>query len=120
MKKQRVSPTTNLTPSVTKESFRTTGNLPSPEAVERAVKIVTGYTDQQTELLKEIELTTQKLKMVGVTTERNHRKRETIKGTILQAVMIDKDLLKLVKNQAFKQDVKLSDVINDALKQYFQ
>jgi hypothetical protein len=108
MKKQRVSPTANLTPNTEalKTSFRANNDLPSPEAIEKSVGRVMSEI-QQTETA-----TPEK--------ERNKRKRETIKGTILQAVMIEMDLLKKVKREAFDSDKSLSDVINNALKQYFQ
>ena len=51
---------------------------------------------------------------------RNERKRETLKGTILQSVMIDKELLKKVKRKAFDNEKTISDVINEALKTMFQ
>ena len=51
---------------------------------------------------------------------RNERKRETKKGTILQSVMIDKELLKKVKRKAFDNEKTISDVINEALKTMFQ
>jgi hypothetical protein len=104
-KKERISPTTNLMPNTEtlKESFKTTGELPSPEMIGRTVERVMSEIKQY-----KIE-----------PKERNQRKRETIKGTILQAVMIDIELLKKVKREAFESDKKISDIINDALKSYF-
>ena len=51
---------------------------------------------------------------------RNERKRETAKGTILQSVMIEMDLLENVRREAYESKKSLSDVINNALKKYFQ
>lgn len=51
---------------------------------------------------------------------RNERKRETLKGTILQSVMIEKDLLKIVKRYAFENEISISDAINKALKAMYQ
>ena len=51
---------------------------------------------------------------------RNERKRETAKGTILQSVMIEMDLLEYVRREAYESRKSLSDVINNALRSYFQ
>jgi hypothetical protein len=104
-KEKRISPTT-LTANTEslKASFKTTGELPSPEKIGQTVEMVMREIKQNKEQPK----------------ERNERKRETIKGTILQAVMIDIELLKKVKREAFENDKKISDVINDALKSYFE
>jgi hypothetical protein len=103
MKKQRVSPTTPnvLTGEILKKSFATTGDFPSVETIDKAVAMVTNHVEQK------------------VSTERNERKRETIKGTILQSVMIDKDLLKKVKHTAFYNEKSISEVVNQALRLFY-
>ena len=118
MKKQRVSPTTNLSPSV----FKTSGELPTLEAVNKAVAEVTGQTEV-VQKVKEVSIEKQKpilAKATKVEKVQNISKRETLKGTILQAVMVEKELLKKVKRKAFDDEISLSEVFNDALKQYFQ
>jgi hypothetical protein len=102
MKKQRVSPTTPNVPTSEnlKKSFGTTGDLPSVETIEKAVAMVTSHVEQKV-------------------TERNERKRETIKGTILQSVMIDKELLKKVKHTAFYNEKSISEVVNQALRLFY-
>ena len=104
-KKEKVSPTTNLTPNaeVLKASAKTMSDIPSPEARDRTVEPV----------MSEIKQHKVKPK------ERNQRKRETIKGTILQAVMIDIELLKKVKHNAFYNEKSISEVINQALRLFF-
>ena len=97
MKKERVSPTTNLTPSVNTDSFKQSVELPTPETVKKSVQAVNQVQP----------------------TERNKRKRETQKGTILQAVMIEKDLLKKVKHSAFYNEKSISEVINQALRLFY-
>ena len=103
MKKEKVSTTSNLTLNneALKQSFGTTGNLPSVERVENVLAIVTSDVEQK------------------VPTERNARKRETIKGTILQSVMIDKELLKKVKHTAYYNEKSISEVVNQALRLFY-
>jgi hypothetical protein len=103
MKKEKVSATSNLTLNneALKQSFGTTGNLPSVERVENVLAIVTSDVEQK------------------VPTERNVRKRETIKGTILQSVMIDKELLKKVKYTAYYNEKSISEVVNQALRLFY-
>jgi hypothetical protein len=118
MKKQRISPAVNLNPSV----FKTDTDLPTPEAVNKAVAAVTGKTET-VEKVKPPKVEKPKPTIVKpevVVKERNKRKRETQKGTILQAVMVEKELLKMVKRKAFDAEISLSEVINDAIRQYFQ
>jgi hypothetical protein len=121
MKKQRVSPATNLVPSV----FKSNIELPTPEAVNKAVAEVTGKTavienpKEPKEAVKP-KVEKQIISATKIEKVRNIRKRETLKGTILQAVMLEKDLLKMVKRKAFEDEMSLSEVINDALKSYFQ
>jgi hypothetical protein len=102
MKKQRVSPTATNVPTTEnlKKSFGTTGELPSVETIEKAVAMVTSHNQK-------------------TPTERNQRKRETIKGTILQAVMIDKELLKKVKHTAYYNEKSISEVVNQALRLFY-
>ena len=121
MKKQRVSPATILNPVV----FQTGGDLPSPEAVNKAVAAVTGKKEVVEKATEPKEGKVEKPKATIVKVEkaeivRSKRKRETLKGTMLQAVMVEKDLLKLVKRKAFDDEISLSEVINNALKKYFQ
>jgi hypothetical protein len=124
MKKQRISPAVNLTPSVFKPSV----DLPTPEAVNKAVAVVTGKTEvvAKAKAVKPVvkvekpKAAPVKVKAEKTEVVRNKRKRETLKGTVLQAVMIEKDLLKTVKKKAFEEEISLSEVINNALKQYFQ
>jgi hypothetical protein len=117
MKKQRVSPATNLNPSV----FKANIDLPTPEAVNKAVAEVTGKSEviakPKVEKIEKVEQP--KATLLKVEKVRNIRKRETLKGTILQAVMLEKDLLKMVKRKAFEDEMSLSEVINAALKSYF-
>ena len=102
-KKQRVSPTALTADTETlKASFKTAAELPTAETVNDAVSMVT------------------KKPMTTRPESRNERKRETIKGTILQSVMIDIELLKKVKREAFECETSLSDVINNVLKNHFQ
>jgi hypothetical protein len=118
MKKQRVSPATNLVPSV----FKSNIELPTPEAVNKAVAEVTGKTaviEKPKEAVKP-KVEKQIMSVPKVEKARNIRKRETLKGTILQAVMLEKDLLKMVKKKAFEDEKSLSEVVNNALKIYFQ
>lgn len=123
MKKQRVSPTT-ITPSVLKENFRATANeLPSADVVNKAVEVLTGKEQEKAELETQIGIEIQKLNMGTKETEpveRNKRKRETAKGTVLQSVMIEKDLLKKAKQSALNNDISLSEVVNNAIRQYLQ
>jgi hypothetical protein len=121
MKKQRVSPASILNPVV----FQTGGDLPSPEAVNKAVAAVTGKTEVVEKVKEPKEVKVEKPKTIVAKIEkaeivRSKRKRETLKGTMLQAVMVEKDLLKMVKRKAFDDEVSLSEVINNALKKYFQ
>jgi hypothetical protein len=121
MKKQRVSPAINLVPSV----FKSNIELPTPEAVNKAVAEVTGKSEiiEKSKERKQVEkpkVEKQILAAPKVEKVRNIRKRETLKGTILQAVMLEKDLLKMVKKKAFEDEMSLSEVVNDALKLYFQ
>ena len=103
MKKEKVSAPSNLTLNneALKQSFGTTGNLPSVESVENVLAISTSDVEQK------------------VPTERNVRKRETIKGTILQSVMIDKALLKKVKHTAYYNEKSISEVVNQALRLFY-
>jgi hypothetical protein len=103
MKKQRISPTaTNVpSPEILKKTFGTTGDLPSVETIEKAVAMVTSHSEQKTPI------------------DRNQRKRETLKGTILQAVMIDKELLKKVKHTAYYNEKSISEVVNQALRLFY-
>jgi hypothetical protein len=101
MKKQRVSPTISLTPSVSKDSFSNMPKLPSVQDVAKNVATANDVKEDKPQI------------------ERNKRKRETAKGTILQAVMIEKDLLKLVKHNAFYNEKSISEVINQALRLHF-
>jgi hypothetical protein len=129
MKKQRVSPATNLNPSV----FKANTDLPTPEAVNKAVAAVTGKTEivekpksekvakvEKAKAAKVAKTEIPKTTLMQVEKVRNVRKRETLKGTILQAVMLEIDLLKSVKRKAFEDEMSLSEVINDALRVYFQ
>lgn len=118
MKKQRVSPATNLNPSV----FKTNGDLPTPDAVNKAVAEVTGQTVviEKAKVVKPEKPKQTLVKAEKVEKARNIRKRETLKGTILQAIMLEKDLLKMVKRKAFEDEMSLSEVVNDALRKYFQ
>jgi uncharacterized Zn finger protein (UPF0148 family) len=111
MKKQRVSPASILKPVV----FQTGGDLPSPvtgkkEVVEKATKPKEVKVEKPKATIVKIE----KAEIV-----RSKRKRETLKGTMLQAVMVEKDLLKMVKRKAFDDEISLSEVINNAIKMYF-
>lgn len=99
MKKNKVLLT--ATPSVLKDSF---SNMPELPSVQDVAKNVATANDVKAETPK---------------AERNQRKRETAKGTILQAVMIEKDLLKKVKHNAFYNEKSISEVINTALRLYF-
>ena len=103
MKKEKKLATSNLTPNteVLKQSFGTTGNLHSVETIEKAVAMVTNPAEQK------------------VPTERNRRKRETIKGTILQSIMMDKELLKKVKHTAYYNEKSISEVVNQALRLFY-
>lgn len=106
MKKNKVlitsdSPTKT---EILKASFKTTGELPSPEVIGKTVERVMSELKQQPK---------------EETPERNKRKRETAKGTILQAVMIEKELLKKVKHSAFYNEKSISEVINQALRLFF-
>jgi hypothetical protein len=120
MKKQRISPASILNPAV----FQSGGDLPTPEAVNKAVAEVTGKTEviEKVKEPKEVKLEKPKTTVVKVEKAeivRSKRKRETLKGTMLQAVMVEKDLLKMVKRKAFDDEISLSEVINNALKKYF-
>lgn len=103
MKKQRVSPTATNVPSAEtlKKSFGTMGDLPSVETIEKAVAMVTSHSEQKAPI------------------DRNQRKRETLKGTVLQAVMIDKELLKKVKHTAYYNEKSISEVVNQALRLFY-
>jgi hypothetical protein len=104
-KKEKVSPTTNVTPNTKalKASAKTMSDVPSSETIDRTVEGVVSEIKQDKVVPK----------------ERNQRKRETIKGTILQAVMIDVELLKKVKHNAFYNEKSISEVINQALRLFF-
>jgi hypothetical protein len=98
MKKQKISPLTPHVPTSDnlEKSFGTTSDLASVETA-----IVTSHVEQK------------------VATQRNERKRETIKGTILQSVMIDKELLKKVKHTAYYNEKSISEVVNQALRLFY-
>ena len=103
MKKEKISPTTLNVPTSEdlKKSFVTTNDLPSVETIEKAVAMITTRVEQK------------------VPTERNERKRETIKGTILQSIMIDKELLKKVKHTAYYNEKSISEIVNQALRLFY-
>ncbi len=116
-KKQRVSPTALTTPSVNADSFKTAAELPTAQAVNDAVSEVTKKTmspEKVGEVVTRIMTETPRPK------SRNERRRETIKGTILQSVMIDIDLLENVRREAYESRKSLSEVINNVLKNHFQ
>ena len=117
MKKQRVSPTALTTPSVNADSFKTAAELPTAQAVNDAVSEV---TKKPMSPEKVGEVVTRIMKETPGPKNRNERKRETIKGTILQSVMVDIELLKKVKREAFDNETSLSEVINNALENHFQ
>ena len=118
MKKQRVSPTALTADTETlKASFKTAAELPTPQAVKDAVLEI---TKQPMSPEKVGEVVTRIMSEPKEPKSRNERKRETIKGTILQAVMIDIDLLENVRREAYESRKSLSDVINNALKNHFQ
>ena len=117
-KKQRVSPTALTADTETlKASFKAAAELPTVETVNDAVSMV---TKKPMSPEKVGEVVTRIVRETPGPESRNDRKRETIKGTILQSVMIDIDLLKKVKREAFERETSLSDVINNALKNHFQ
>jgi hypothetical protein len=89
------------TPSVSKESFSKMPDLPSVQDVAKNVATANDVKEETPKI------------------ERNQRKRETAKGTILQAVMVEKDLLKKVKHSAFYNEKSISEIINQALRLYF-
>ena len=118
MKKQRVSPTALTADTETlKASFKTAAELPTLQAVKDAVSMVTKKPmtpEKVGEVVARIMSEPKEPK------SRNERKRETAKGTILQSVMIEIDLLENVRREAYENRKSLSDVINNALKSYFQ
>ncbi len=117
-KKQRVSPTALTADTETlKASFKTAAELPTVETVNDAVSMV---TKKPMTPEKMGEVVTRIMSEPKEPKSRNERKRETAKGTILQAVMIDIDLLENVRREAYESKKSLSDVINNALKNHFQ
>lgn len=110
--KKKISKIETFTPSVDKSSFQTEGELPTTEQANDTVRELTGQMDLAIRQLK--------IAVLDKPIAPNKRKRETAKGTVLQAVMIEKELLKKVKLKAVHNEISFSEVINDALKQYFQ
>jgi hypothetical protein len=107
MKKTKSS---SLAANIDLSSFNApAAELPTPTVVGAAVQQLT-----------QTETKSQPNEMVKVPAERNLRKRETVKGTILQSVMLEKDILKKAKMQALEDECSLSEVVNRALKQYIQ
>lgn len=84
------------------------------------ITLTTLNTSLAPDKFKDVPTVQNVLNTVIIANERNERKRETLKGTILQAVMIDKDLLKIVKRYAFENEISISDAINKALKAMYQ
>ena len=103
-KKKKIAPiATNVT---TTEDLRktvgTTNNVPSVETIEKAAENPASDSAQKAPI------------------DRNLRKRETLKGTILQAVMMDKELLKKVKHTAYYNEQSISEVVNQALRLFYE
>ena len=96
MSKQRINPTTAAPPIVDKSNFKS-GDLPLSGEVDAAI---TKLTD-----------TTQSMK--------RSTKKETTKGTVVFSAMIEKDLMKLVRIHAARTEGAMSEVINEALRAYF-
>lgn len=84
------------------------------------ITLTTLNTSLAPDKFKDVPTVQNVLNTVIIANERNERKRETLKGTILQAVMIDKDLLKIVKRYAFENEISISDAINKALRAMYQ
>jgi len=84
------------------------------------ITLTTLNTSLAADKFKDVPTVQNVLNTVTIANERNERKRETLKGTILQAVMIDKYLLKTVKRYAFENEISISDAINKALKAMYQ
>ena len=96
MSKQRINPTTAAPPIVDKTNFKS-GDLPLSGEVDAAI---TKLTD-----------TPQSVK--------RSTKKETTKGTVVFSAMIEKDLMKLVRIHAARTEGAMSEVINEALRAYF-
>lgn len=94
-------------------------DLMSFETVEAVNDAVSEVTKKTMSPEKMGEVVTRIMSEPKAPKSRNERKRETIKGTILQSVMIDIELLKKVKHNAFYNEKSISEVINQALRLYF-
>lgn len=97
MSKQRINPTTTALPTIDKANFKS-GDLPLISDVNTAISQLT-YEAQAT---------------------KNKAKKETTKGTVVFSAMIEKDLMKIVRIHAARTEGSMSDVINGALRAYFE
>lgn len=98
MKKQRQTPID--APTVLKDSFKSSDELPSVEAVNTSIKNLTSHSE------------------ATAVTDAVSRKKETGKGTVLQNLMIEKIILKQLKQYALDRDESLSFVANRAFELY--
>ena len=98
MSKQRINPTTAVPPTIDKTNFKS-GDLPLSNEVDAAISKLTDTAQPQL--------------------PKSKAKKETTKGTVVFSVMIEKELMKKVRIQAAHTEGSMSDVVNEALRAYF-
>ena len=98
MSKQRKNAAMLPPVAVDKMNFKS-GDLPTTDFVDTTLSQLTGINTTQS--------------------PKNKAKKETTKGTVVFSAMIEKDLMKKVRLQAATTEGSLSDVVNNALKVYF-
>lgn len=97
MSKERKNPILATSPIVDKANFKSS-DLPLANEVNAAVSKLTATTQQQ----------------------KNKAKKETTKGTVVFSAMIEKELMKMVRIHAARTEGSMSEVLNEALREYFK
>lgn len=97
MSKQRINPITSAPPTIDKANFKS-GNLPLTNEVNAAVSKLTATAQRQ----------------------KSKAKKETTKGTVVFSAMIEKELMKMVRIHAARTEGSMSEVLNEALREYFK
>jgi hypothetical protein len=95
-KQKRVNPIMTAPPTIDKANFKS-GDLPLPN---------------------EVNATISKL-MDTVQPPKSKAKKETTKGTVVFSAMIEKELMKMVRIHAARTEGSMSEVLNEALREYF-
>lgn len=97
MSKERKNPILTTSPIVDKANFKSS-DLPLANEVNAAVSKLTATTQQQ----------------------KSKAKKETTKGTVVFSAMIEKELMKMVRIHAARTEGSMSEVLNEALREYFK